>query len=74
MPEELDLKLGAQRMHLEAKLIELGYEAIMDHGTNIVDGIMRSNPAYRRMTTGARSAHSRSWPPTGFTRSRFSGP
>jgi len=47
--EELDLKLGAQRMHLEAKLIELGYEAIMDHGTNIVDGIMRSNPAYRKM-------------------------
>ncbi len=48
--EELDLKLGAQKMHLEAKLIELGYEAIMDHGTNIVDGIMRSNPAYRNMT------------------------
>lgn len=47
--EELDMKLGAQKMHLEAKLIELGYEAIMDHGTNIVDGIMRSNPAYRDM-------------------------
>ena len=48
--EELDMKLGAQKMHLEAKLIELGYEAIMDNGTNIVDGIMRSNPAYRDMT------------------------
>ena len=49
--EELDMKLGAQKMHLEAKLIELGYEAIMEHGTNIVDGIMRSNPAYRNMST-----------------------
>jgi hypothetical protein len=54
--EELDMKLGAQKMHLEAKLIELGYEAIMDHGTNIVDGIMRSNPAYRQLGQGTATS------------------
>lgn len=47
---ELDLKMGAQTLMLENKLIELGYEAVMDDSTNVVDAIMRSNPAYSHVS------------------------
>ena len=47
--EELQLKLQAQKLQLENKLIELGYDAIMQNGTQIVNAIMRSNPAYTQM-------------------------
>lgn len=44
--EELALKVGAQRRELERTLIEHGYNSIMEEGTNLVDAIIRSNPAY----------------------------
>ena len=40
-----------QRMQLENKLIEIGYETVMEQGTLIMDGIMRSNPAYSKMAS-----------------------
>jgi hypothetical protein len=47
--EELRLKVQAQKLQLENKLIELGYDAIMAGATDIVNAIMRSNPAYSQM-------------------------
>jgi len=44
--EELALKIGAQRRELERTLIEHGYSALMEEGTNIVDALIRSNPSY----------------------------
>jgi len=44
--EELALKVGAQRRELERTLIEHGYNSIMEEGTNLVDAIIRSNPAF----------------------------
>lgn len=44
--EDLDLKMNAQTIQLDNKLIELGYEAVMNDATDVVDAIMRSNPAY----------------------------
>lgn len=47
--EELNLKLDAQKLQLDNKLIELGYDAVMADGTNVVNAIMRSNPTYTEM-------------------------
>ena len=44
--EELAMKIGAQRRELERTLIEHGYSALMEEGTNIVDALIRSNPSY----------------------------
>ena len=48
--EELELKIGAQRRELERTLIEHGYNMLMEEGTNIVDALIRSNPAYSTET------------------------
>lgn len=43
---ELKLKLDAQKAELERALVEIGYDTLIREGTNIIDAIMRSNPAY----------------------------
>lgn len=50
--QDLDLKMGAQTLQLDNKLIELGYEAVLSEGTDVVEAIMRSNPAYRFNSNG----------------------
>ncbi len=44
--EELEMKIDAQKMELERTLCNHGYDMLMREGTNIVDAIMRSNPAF----------------------------
>lgn len=44
--EELDMKIAAQRMELERVLVEGAYTMLLSEGTNLVDAIIRSNPAY----------------------------
>ena len=43
---ELKLKLDAQKAELERALVDIGYDTLVREGTNIIDAIMRSNPAY----------------------------
>jgi hypothetical protein len=50
--EELKLKLDAQKFTLENRLCDLGYMALLSEGTQIMDGIIRSNPAF---SSGAAS-------------------
>lgn len=40
---ELDMKLAAQKRYLENVLVELGYEALFDQGTNLVEAINRAH-------------------------------
>lgn len=44
--EEMDMKVEFQKKELERQLIDIGYTTLIREGTDIVDGIMRSNPAY----------------------------
>ena len=44
--EEMQMKIDAQKMELERTLCNHGYDMLMREGTNIVDAIMRSNPAF----------------------------
>ena len=43
--EELQMKLDAQRQELENTMVRLGYEAIMNEGTNLVTALARMSPA-----------------------------
>lgn len=51
--EELKIKVDAQKRELERVLIDKGYEAIMQQGTDLVNAIIRCNPAYSSNTLGA---------------------
>jgi len=51
--EELDMKINAQRRELERVLVEGAYSMLMEEGTNIVDAIIRSNPAYSTATNSS---------------------
>ena len=44
--EELNMKVDAQKLELERTLCNLGYDMLMQQGTNLVDAIMRSSPAH----------------------------
>ena len=52
--EEMEMKIDAQKMELERTLCDHGYSMLMREGTNIVDAIMRSNPAYSADTDQTR--------------------
>jgi len=48
---ELQLKLDAQKMQLEQKLIELGYEAVFEHSTNLIQALHRAMPTTAKLPT-----------------------
>lgn len=52
--EEMQMKIDAQKMELERTLCNHGYDMLMREGTNIVDAIMRSNPAFSSSMAAAQ--------------------
>jgi len=54
--EELEMKLDAQKLMLEQTLVNLGYETLMEQGTQLVAALQRATPATAGMDDIARQA------------------
>lgn len=52
--EELEMKIGAQREQLEQTLVDIGYETVMEQGTNIMAALNRASPATSALSTSER--------------------